>query len=172
MILFFVQLLYFCSCQTPEVLYTLVNLARLSLADTLLGPVQGEELEARLRLDTLCTNGDAPPPPSSPASQKEPHQDEENMHTQPKHEQDPMEQLSLGNDMADAATPDQEVPPQSGARCFRRTTAVPAERLPEIRDQVRKGVHISRRLLERGMRGGSRGETSPSKQYCGKQKWS
>lgn len=96
--------------QIPEALFTLVNLARLSLAGTKLGPAQGSQLEAALRLDTLTVDADAVPPPA-PLSER----------NQPREQQ---QQLKM--------------PIEKGKRGGTQvTTLVPLERLPNVKEQVR-----------------------------------
>ena len=91
----------------PKVLFTLVNLARLNLAGTMLGPEQGARLEAALRLDSLCVNENAPPPPVIPTSQQR-------------------EQTDLRRSLSSIA-----------ASHDSRTVFVPEHRLREIQDKVR-----------------------------------
>lgn len=121
------RFLFFNSAQIPEALFSLVNLAHLSLAGTLLGPTQGEQLEARLRLDSICVNPDAPPshPPPSQAS------------TTP-------EQRAEGGSNTPLPV-DGRVQLASVRRRVCRSTSVPDQRLHELRDQVRTCVNRRRR---------------------------
>ncbi|CAM9433698.1 unnamed protein product [Scytosiphon promiscuus] len=109
--------------EIPEVLFALVNLSRLNLAGTKIGPAQGAQLEEKLRLDSLTVNadafaaaapGDASPSEEMPAPSAELEQQAESQTT-----------TAVGGFQA--------IP---GRRCISRPTSVPDHRLPEIKDNA------------------------------------
>lgn len=106
------------TAQVPEVLFSLVNLAHLNLANTLLGPLQGEQIDAKLRLDFLCVNADAAPP--SPVTNASPLQPQNHLPG------------ATGN-----AYLDKNSKSSNGGRCVSRATHVPYHRLPQVKQQVR-----------------------------------
>ncbi|CAM9668875.1 unnamed protein product, partial [Hapterophycus canaliculatus] len=109
--------------EIPEVLFALVNLSRLNLAGTKLGPVQGVQLEERLRLDSLTVNADAfhaPVPGDDSSSAEKPASPNE------------LQQQAVSH-ATNAVGGFQAVP---GRKCVSRPTSVPDHRLPEIRDKM------------------------------------
>lgn len=119
--------------QVPQALFALVNLARLSLSGTRVGPVQGARLETKLRLDTLTVNPNASPPPQPPEPASDPEQGD--MQERRKHKEKQQHR------------PETLSPPSTAAslRLLNRngdadvSTTVPASRLPELREKV---VHL------------------------------
>lgn len=109
--------------QIPEVLFTLVNLARLNLGGTRMGPSQGEQLEASLRLDCLFVNTDAPPPPPPAPTGQE----------QTRHKNEAK--------ISSSVYPHAEFEPVYGNKAINRSILVPERRLPEFRDQVNQVGH-------------------------------
>ncbi|CAM9197393.1 unnamed protein product [Ascophyllum nodosum] len=109
--------------QVPEGLLSLVNLSHLNLAGTLLGPAQGEQIDAKLRLDFLCVNADAAPPPPVTTS--------------------PSQQQKLSDTTIDTPV-SRESRLVGGGRCISRATHVSRHRLPEIQHQVQ--VYSARRV--------------------------
>lgn len=106
------------TAQVPDVLFSLVNLARLNLARTLLGPIQGQQIDAELRLDFLCVNADAAPP--SPMTNASPLQPQKQLPT------------ATGNAFLDKGSK-----PINGGRYVSRATHVPYHKLPQVKQQVR-----------------------------------
>lgn len=118
--------------QIPEVLFTLVNLSRLNLAGTKIGPMQGAQLEERLRLDSLTVNADAcdaTVPADASSSPETPAEAQE-------------VQQQDGSHTTNAVGGCQATP---GRKCVSRPTSVPDHRLPEIRDKVVRGIRVPRR---------------------------
>ena len=126
-------------------MFALVNLSRLNLAGTMLGPEQGRRLDQRLRLDTLAVNASAaasvaadntPPTPGDPttcsAQQPTPRQKGLPHQQQQQQQQQQRELDSCGsrNGSGNGGEP--------GRKCISRPTSVPDHRLPEIRDKVDK----------------------------------
>lgn len=109
-----------------------MNLSRLNLAGTMLGPVQGVQLEERLRLDSLSVNADAfasaaaeteaSPTPDDPttfySAQLAPRQEGQRQQREP----------GSARRNSNSAEP--------GRKCVSRPASVPDHRLPEIRDKV------------------------------------
>ncbi|CAM9515707.1 unnamed protein product [Ectocarpus fasciculatus] len=102
--------------EIPEVLFALVNLSRLNLAGTMLGPAQGKQLEDRLRLDALSVNADAAAGPEDADSSVE------SPPSQARQQKHGFEKGVL------------HVVP--GNKRVSRPTSVPEHRLPEIRDKM------------------------------------
>lgn len=134
--------------QIPEVLFTLVNLSRLNLAGTMLGPEQGRQLDERLRLDTLAVNASAgaslaadnapmPDDPTTRSAQPTPQQEGQQQQQQQQRELDNASRNGSGG--------------EPGRKCISRPTSVPDHRLPEIRDKVR--TYIRRKSHAATMRG-------------------
>lgn len=104
--------------QIPQCLFTLVNLARLSLAGSRLGPAQGSQLEEKLRLDTLTINPNAVLPPKATSD----HQQQQ----QPQHVETPNGPAARGRRI-------------NAKGLTQISTSVPAGRLSELREQVHLG---------------------------------
>lgn len=117
--------------QIPEVLYTLVNLSRLNLAGSKLGPAQGRQLEERLRLDTLAVNADAVAPVATDSAPTP--DDHTTSSAQPESRREGHPQRCE----QDNATRNSINSADRGRKCISRPTSVPDHRLPEIRDKVR-----------------------------------
>ena len=113
-----------------------MNLSHLNLAGTLLGPAQGEQIDAKLRLDFLCVNADAAPPPPVTTS--------------------PSQQQKLSDTTIDTPV-SRESRLVGGGRCISRATHVSRHRLPEIQHQVRRTImrftkcypRLAKKLLKR-----------------------
>eukprot|EP00752_Nemacystus_decipiens_P018201 g16330.t1 len=120
--------------QIPEVLFSLVNLSRLNLAGTMLGPEQGRQLDKRLRLDTLAVNANADASVAAADITHTADGDATTCSAQPTECHEGKKERQCEPDNIPSRNGSSSAEP--GRKCISRPACVPDHRLPEIRDKV------------------------------------